>query len=257
MSVQFRNFEYSFLNVKGKPVFVPNTKGYEVGYQLKDLVEHAVVFDDFYFHLRPGGHVGALHAHRKNTYFARVDLKNFFYSISRPRVARVLYELRIPRAGYYAKSSCVKNPYDGPAYSLPYGFVQSPILATVVLARSVLGSFLRDIHPAITVSVYLDDIAISSSTSEPLSAAFDELIKRIEAAGFTLNAQKTAAPANSMELFNCGLEFNQAAVTEARRQAFYATQPSDVASTAFHMYCRSVERGNGEISTSRGFQAQF
>ena len=104
---------------------------------------------------------------------------------------------------------------------------------------------MREIRPAVTVSVYVDDIAISSSVIEPLRSAFDELKKRIDTAGFTLNAQKTVAPDNSMELFNCGLEFDQSAVTEARRQAFYATQPSDVASAAFQMYCQSVERGNG------------
>ncbi|MGH7455587.1 MAG: reverse transcriptase domain-containing protein, partial [bacterium] len=132
---------------------------------MKRLVEDATNFEAFFFHLRKGGHVAALHEHRRNRYFARIDLKNFFYSISRNRVARALHEIDIPRAGFYAKFSCVKNPYDEPTcptYALPYGFVQSPVLATLVLSRSVLGCYLRAIQSDVTLSVYMDDIAISS-----------------------------------------------------------------------------------------------
>ncbi|MBI1869274.1 MAG: hypothetical protein HYS06_13440 [Methylocystis sp.] len=244
MPVKFENFAYWFRNKRGKPVFVPNEKGYEVGYRLKALVEQAVRFEPFYFHLQTGGHVAALHEHRENRYFARADLKNFFYSIAKNRVARVLHEIGIPKAGYYAKFSCVKNPYEEPSYSLPYGFVQSPILATLVLSQSVLGAFLREIQRDITVSVYMDDIAISSPTGDALQNVFEELRSKIQEANFPINLEKTAPPTELMELFNCELELNRASVTGARRTAFHAERRSAAACEAFERYRQSVERGN-------------
>jgi hypothetical protein len=162
--------------------------------RLKGLVEHATTFEPFYFHLRNGGHVAALHEHRKNRHFARVDLKNFFYSISRNRVARALREIGVPKAWYYAKCSCVKNPFGEPSYSLPYGFVQSPILATLVFSRSVLGEFLRESQREITLSVYMDDIAISSPANDVLQKVFEELKTKIQEANFPINLEKTKPP---------------------------------------------------------------
>lgn len=244
MPVKFENFSFSYQNERNKPVFVPNEKGYEIGYRLKGLVEQATIFERFYFHLRSGGHVAALHEHRKNRHFARVDLKNFFYSISRNHVARALREIGIPKAGDYAKFSCVKNPYLDPSYSLPYGFVQSPILATLVFSRSVLGDFLREIQRDISVSVYMDDIAISSAVNDVLQKAFEELKVKIQEANFPINLEKTTPPTELMGLFNCELEFNRASVTETRRAAFYAGTRSAMACETFERYCQSIERGN-------------
>jgi hypothetical protein len=250
MPVKFANFAYWYWNERKKPVFVPNEKGYEVGYRLKELVEDAVALEPFYFHLRPGGHVTALHEHRENRHFARADLKNFFYSIARNRVARVLHEVGIPKAGYYAKYSCVKNPYEAPSYCLPYGFVQSPILATLVLSRSALGTFLKEIQSDVTVSVYMDDIAISSPARGKLQSVFGGLKTKIEEANFPINFEKTVPPTEIMELFNCEIEHNRASVTGARRTAFYSEPRSAPSSDAFERYCESIERGNGLLPTA-------
>lgn len=244
MPVKFQNLADSFRNQRGKPIYVPNEKGYEVGDQLKGLVEGATKFDDFFFHLRRGGHVAALHEHRRNRYFARVDLKNFFYSISRNRVARALHEIGISKAGFYAKFSCVKNPYGEPTYAPPYGFVQSPVLATLVLSRSVLGSYLREIRTEVTLSVYMDDIAISSPNAFVLGGCFEELKAKILEANFPVNTDKTASPANLMEVFNCELKPRRTSVTEARRETFYSRAPSGASREAIANYCRSIEDGN-------------
>lgn len=132
MVVRFENFEFSF-KLKGKPVFKPSARGEAIGYDVKERVERAVAFDPFFYHLREGGHVAALHAHRNHPFFARIDIERFFYGISRNRVGRALADVGIPRAGFYARWSTVRNPYIDPRYALPYGFVQSPILATLVL----------------------------------------------------------------------------------------------------------------------------
>lgn len=244
MPVKFANYAYWYWNEGKKPVFVPNEKGYEVGYEVKELVEKAVDFEPYYFHLHPGGHVAALHEHRDNNHFARADLKNFFYSIGRNRVARALYEVGIPKAGVLAKYSCVKNPLEGPPYCLPYGFVQSPILATLVLSRSALGTFLKEARSEVTVSVYMDDIAISSGSGEKLQSVFDKLKAKIEEANFPINIAKTVSPTESLELFNCELERDRTSVTEARRNTFFAEPRSAASKTAFVRYCESVEQGN-------------
>jgi hypothetical protein len=56
-----------------------------------------------------------------------------------------------------ASESVVKRPaLDG--FVLPYGFVQSPILASLALDKSKLGKLLRKLNGRtdITVSVYVD-----------------------------------------------------------------------------------------------------
>lgn len=246
MPVDFHNFSYSFKNKRGKPVFVPTERGFTIGYEVKERVEAAIGFDGLYFHFLPGGHVAALHKHRGNNYFARSDLHNFFYSISRNRVARALHDIAIPKAGYYAKWSCVKNPYATPSYALPYGFVQSPVLATLVFAHSPLGDYLKDIQAHVTVSVYMDDIAISSNDLSLLEDVFTVLQGKIVEANFQLNLAKTVAPSSVIELFNCDLELNRTAVTDERIAAFYGEPKDDFSKAGFERYCRSVVDGNRE-----------
>src|SRR5690606_5864376 len=129
MPVRFHNFDYSYPR-KGKPVFVPSPRGKQIGYDIKGQVEKAYAFDSFVYHFRPGGHVVALHAHRNRAVVSRIDIDSFFYGIGRNRVVRALHGIGIARANHYARWSTVKNPYAEPSYALPYGFVQSPILAS-------------------------------------------------------------------------------------------------------------------------------
>lgn len=244
MPVKFENFEYWYWNEQKKPVFVPNARGYDIGYRIKNLVEKRVAFDDFYFHLQKGGHVAALHKHRHNKWFARADLKDFFYSIARNRVARVLREIGLPKAALHAKFSCVKNPYGDPSYCLPYGFVQSPILSTLVVSKSVLGSFLNDLDGEVTVSVYMDDIAISSACRAALESVFLDLLAKIEEANFRVNQLKTTPPCEIMELFKCSIEQDWTAVTENRKSEFFSRKRTSRSKAGFERYCESVEAGN-------------
>lgn len=174
MVVQFQNFDYTYER-DGKPVFAPSGRGRKIGEDIKAKVEEAYYFDDFVYHIKKnGGHVAALHAHRGHQFFARVDIKSFFYSIARNSVQRALVGIGIPRARHYAKWSCVKNPYGAPSYALPCGFVQSPILATLVLMGSKVGKYLRDVYAVgvVTISVYMDDISFSSDDERELRLAF-------------------------------------------------------------------------------------
>ena len=66
--------------VNGKPVVVVNR---DSGDATTQKVEESFEFDPIYYHLRAGGHVAALHSHRSNTHFARIDISRFFGPSSR------------------------------------------------------------------------------------------------------------------------------------------------------------------------------
>jgi hypothetical protein len=69
-----------------------------------------------------------------------------------------------------------KNPYPGcGGYVAPYRFVQSPILATLVLSTSAVGEYLRSLGQDITVFVYMDDVCLSSYSLEALEVALEGL----------------------------------------------------------------------------------
>lgn len=246
MPVRFHSFDYSY-HRKGKPVFVPSPRGREIGYDIKGKVEEAYAFDPFVYHVRPGGHVGALHAHRSRTIFCRVDIETFFYGIGRNRVVRALRDIGIERANHYARWSTVKNPYGEPNYALPYGFVQSPILASLVLMTSPVGNYLRGLPADLTKSVYMDDIALSGDGVEAVTVAFNGLLAVLEQSGFQINDEKTRQPGPAMDVFNCDLAPGETVVREDRRAEFYEGDPSAASAVAFERYCGAVEQGNGPI----------
>lgn len=244
MDLGLRNYEYSYRNAKGKPVFAPSVKGREIGQKVKKLVTEAVDFDGIYYHLRSGGHVSALHVHRENEWFSRIDLKNYFYSISRNRINRELRRIGIRHHERFAKWSTVKNPYKLPSYSLPYGFVQSPILATLAFQNSAVGTLLRDMASEIAVSVYLDDIGLSSSNLALLQKVHRATLEAVEESNFVVNLDKTAEPASEMVLFNCDLAHASANVRAERIDEFFSIERSEPSASAFLAYCEAVSAGN-------------
>lgn len=244
MPVRFENFDYSFL-LKGKRVFKPNERGVRIGHDVKAKVEAAYSFDPFVFHMREGGHVSALHSHRSHSFFARLDVENFFYGVGRNRVARALRQIGLERSNHYARWSTVKNPYDGPSYALPYGFVQSPILATLVMMTSPVGDYLRSIPEAVTASVYMDDIALSGNDEAQLTNVFEALREVLVESNFAISVPKLRPPSASMDLFNCDISNAHTSVREDRRAEFYTTPDRSQASiSAFERYCEAVENGN-------------
>lgn len=243
MPVAIPNFDYSYLR-KGKPVFVPTKIGRRIGKEIKEAVEDAYTFDPIYFHLRRGGHVAAMHHHRDNHSFARIDISNFFYSISRRRVQSALDRVGVGNARFYAQWSTVVSPFADPRYALPYGFVQSPILASLVVATADLGQHLLGLPASVKVGVYVDDISLSSDDADELQQAYDTTLAVIVADGFAVSAAKLRPPAPAIDIFNCDLAHGKASVTDDRINAFLADNPSQAAEDAFVAYCASVEAGN-------------
>lgn len=243
MSVAFPNFKYNYLR-KGKPVFVPTKIGRRIGNEIKEAVNAAYTFDSIYFHLRRGGHVAAMHHHRDNHLFARIDISNFFYSISRRRVQSALDRAGVGSARFYAQWSTVFSPFGDPRYALPYGFVQSPILASLAVATSALGQHLLGLLPSVTVGVYMDDICLSSNDANHLQQTYDATLAVIAADGFAVSADKLRPPAPAIDIFNCDLAHGRTSVTDDRIGTFLAKNPNQRAEDAFVSYCASVELGN-------------
>ena len=244
MPVAFQNYEFSYLNAKKKPVFVPSEAGRKIGLQIKVIVEAGHTFDPFFWHLREGGHVASMHEHRGHSWFARVDLQNFFYTVRRRQVQQALRDCGARRHEHFAKWSTVRNPFDTGGYVVPYGFVQSPIVASLVLSRSPLGRVLRGLPAAVTVGVYLDDISISANDEGLLRVAYDLIVAAVEPSGFALNAVKSSPPTQSIELFNCEMRRGHSAVLDRRIDEFYALPRSEWSAAGFENYRQSVAVGN-------------
>lgn len=164
--------------------------------------------------------------------------------MSRNRVVRALRFAGMERAEHFGKWSCVRNPYDRPTYSLPYGFVQSPIIATLVLSSSGIGSYLREISNTVTVSVYIDDIVISADSLRNTELCYSELLKVIELSGFQVNRTKTIEPNDQVSVFNCDLKQGETIVSFNRQAKFYAKDRSQESILGFELYCNRVLAGN-------------
>jgi len=160
----------------------------------------------FYFHLQPGGHLAALRSHIGNRYFGRVDLERFFENVTKNRLIRTL-----KRIGYsfadsreFASASTVRVRGAGPRrFALPYGFVQSPLLASVALDRSALGSCLSRLDRSRSrVSVYVDDIVVSSIKREGVISAMDLIRRAADQSGFPVNKEKVIEFTQEITVFN-------------------------------------------------------
>lgn len=243
MPVQFENYTHSFI-LNGKPVFAPNDLGRRIGEDIKSKVEEAYSFEPFYYHLAAGGHVAALHAHREMEFFCKADIENFFYTISRNRVVRALKEIGIARAKHYGKWSCVRSPFENPRYAIPYGFVQSPILASLTLATSTVGHFLRQVSDRITVAVYVDDITMSSNDPNELRECYSKLLKLMVEANLPPKLAKCLAPDSQIDVFKCHLENKKTEVLADRKADFYAAARSPNSIDAFERYCNNVSKGS-------------
>jgi hypothetical protein len=239
------NYEYKFVK-NGKHIFVQNADGAEHGAKLLRFFERNIVFPEIYFHYREGGHVAALHAHLKNSFFFRTDFRDFFYAISRNRIAAALHRAGFSKARIFAKWSCVRNPIEGyPPYALPIGFVQSSALATLVLMNTEVAKVLDEAPTrGVVISVYLDDLIGSSNDKSALNGVYNDLLAACLKANLTISDKKLVAPCSELEAFNCHLSHGRTEVTQARIDAFYVEPRSEASAGAFEAYRRTVCSSN-------------
>lgn len=105
---------------------------------------------------------------------------------------------------------------------LPFGFVQSQIISAVCLRQSRLGRCIDDLknQNALNVSVYVDDIIISS---KDLQSCEDALLKITAAAtrsNFFINTEKLEGPAEAITAFNIVLSNQHMRINDTRMDEF-------------------------------------
>lgn len=206
-------------------VFVPTLDTAKAGKEIKRAVERVWKPPTNYFHLKAGGHVKALQAHLPNVVFAHLDIQNFFGSINKSRVTRCLKEFfGYEEARRMANISTVMHPTTK-QWILPFGFVQSPILASLCLRKSSLGICIDKLTKkyGVEASVYVDDIILSCNDENALRKAMAELKLAAERANFDLNAKKEEGPSPTITAFNVQLSHLSLQVEPDRFAEFVAS----------------------------------
>lgn len=205
-------------------VYVPTADCSFQGRLLLTQLKRMWIRPEYYYHLKQGGHVYATKLHLHNIYFAKLDLADFFGSISRSRITRVLREFfPYKDARRLAKMSTLPHGGDrGHSHSLPYGFVQSPMLASLCLAKSHLGVALKECSKIdeICMTVYMDDILLSSKSAISLQTWYENLIMAADRSKFLVNLDKSHGPSNKTTVFNITLSHMDMKVDERRFETF-------------------------------------
>lgn len=240
-----KRWESRFEVKPGRWVYVPTPIGKAAGEVIRQEVSKAWSPPLYFFHLRGGGHVAALRRHLGNRFFFRCDLDDFFGRINQSRVTRCLkHRFSYLDARKMASESVVIRPGTEKTM-LPYGYVQSPMLASLVLDQSRLGRFLRQCESSkdLTVSVYVDDILLSSDDEERLRVAAVELERLATDAALPLSVGKTRGPASSVTAFNVDLSRGSMSLTSDRILRFkeaYAMASSPYVELGIESYVYSV-----------------
>lgn len=238
----------------GRWVYNPTLESRQAGRQILKILNESWKKPDYYYHLRTGGHVEALNIHLENQFFATIDISDFFGYISRTRITRALKSLvSYKTARKIAKLSTIKAIETYPhSHHLPYGFVQSPLLASICLFDSTLGKLLDLIHKSnsTTISVYMDDIVISSNDEDSLSQLFDEIFIAADKSKFILNSDKTKPVSQKTEAFNIVLSHGNMTIEYERFVKFqqaYALSKSKPQKRGIGSYVGSVNKQQAKL----------
>ncbi|MEX0296455.1 reverse transcriptase domain-containing protein [Pseudomonas putida] len=208
-------------------VYVPTLETIAKGKELKKQIQLKWRPPLNYYHLRGGGHVESIRSHVVGKYFIHADLKKFFNNINRSRITRELkpyFGYKMARA--IAMESTVSIPAEfGQTFALPFGFVQSTIVASLCLHKSTLGKMMDKLHrsPGTRVSVYVDDIIISTQTLQAAEQALHQITESCKKSGLTLNEQKLEGPSQNITAFNINLDEFSTSIDVARFQILRAT----------------------------------
>src|SRR5215831_18850796 len=175
----FGTYLHKFVLPNGHQVFVPSTSARKAGSVVRATIIRRWRVPHYFYHLRTGGHLAAAKAHLHNRCFSTLDISGFFDSVTRSKIYRALCNIKIDRrkAWKIAQQSTVKKMAG--SFSLPYGFVQSPILPSLALDRSALGrriaALARSNH--VRLSCYVDDVVFSGVEKCAVESARLELIE--------------------------------------------------------------------------------
>lgn len=240
MQSEYQNYEYSYL-VNGKAIFSQTNSEKKFGKKLNKKLAKKKIFPEFYYHFRKGGHIEALRLHLNQKYFIKLDIKNFFPSVTRNKLTRDIkgigfsYEL----SDRYSRRSTVLQ--EG-KYSLPYGFVQSNALASLAMHKSRLGKLLNDfnLNEDLYVSVYVDDIIISSDSRNALEDVLKDAKNIIKKTPFEFNFVKTSTLVNeNITSFNIDIKTGHMKVT-SKKESEFLTKINEVNKYAILEYVSKI-----------------
>lgn len=216
-------YGHKFVLPKGTQVFVPTEQGYELGEAIAKKVGKQWRAPAFYYHMQSGGHIAAARQHVNHAHIASIDLARFFNQVTRTKVHRALCQIGFQHAEALemARDSTVEEEPGSGRFSLPFGFVQSPILASVALSRSALGRAIRRAKSeTVAVTVYVDDITISSNSRDHVVGALEAFDREAARSLFSFNPHKAQGPADEIRCFNLILGNGTMAVSDDRYREF-------------------------------------
>lgn len=147
----------------------------------------------------------------------------FFGSINKTRITRALKALfPYKRAREYARVSVVRSPDHPSKWMLPFGFVQSPIIAALCYSKSALGRCVADIvsDKDVIITTYVDDLIVSAKDPKKLNLVLSTIKRHIEYSAFRLNYSKSQDPGSEITVFNIKLSFGSMMITDERMMQF-------------------------------------
>jgi hypothetical protein len=212
-------------------VFVPGNESRDFGADLVQKIRRRWNAPPYFFNLKAGGHVAAARHHESSPYIVRLDIERFFDRVTRTKVARSLRAVGISAGAAFeaGRLSTVRKPHRV-GFSIPFGFVQSPLLASLVLDRSSLGRALRHARRAGAIlSVYVDDILLSHTDRDTLAQLAAEVRDAADTSQLCLSLAKSQFTPQAMaEAFNLHigkgkLRVNGVRMSQFRAEAFQAT----------------------------------
>jgi hypothetical protein len=195
-------------------------------------------------------HVAALRPHLDNKCFAVIDLKSFFDHVTRTKVCRALESIGFARSDAF-KIAGDSTIHQGEKHTLPRGFRQSSLLATLALEKSLFGSALIGNRFESKITVYGDDIIFSSNDFEMLADEHSQAIALLLRSHFPINPAKTHTPGAEVDIFNLRMSHRALRFTDERMWKFLeqaalfvkaedAERNLDVYEKLFGEYIRSI-----------------
>lgn len=227
----------------GRWVYVPTEETTSIGLIIKARLEKFWRPPNYFYHFQPGGHIKLVNQAKKYSYFSLFDFEYFFSQITKNRIIRCLkHYVSYENTYEIAKQSTVR--YGENLFSLPYGFPQSSILASMVLDNSRLGKYLRKVNlSSVFMGIYVDDILFASNNPHELEELSNIVCQYATASNFNLNRRKGKCCVTSLRAFNLDISVNALSVHYDRYSEFVErvqTDPSERAKTAIIRYVELI-----------------
>ena len=128
---------------------------------------------------------------------------------------------------------------------VPFGFVQSSLLASICLDKSTFGEYLKKLSddPNYVLSVYMDDIIISSVNRNDLASKTEELKRYLAKSHWASSQSKELIAQHTITAFNIDLMPDLIEICGSRLQKFksdYLQSGNENKKSAIIAYIKTV-----------------